>query len=315
MRPLRLIPDDTAFRAMRWRGLAFAITILTLLATVTSLATRGLALGLDFTGGVLVEARRNAPFEIAQLRAQLTGLQLGEVSMQAFGGDRDVMIRVQQQPGGAEAQMRAVSAITAMLGSNFEIRRSEVVGPQVSRELLRDGVVSALLAVLLIGIYVWFRFEWQFGLSAVLTTFHDVIAVVGLFSLFQLEFNLTIVAALLTVAGYSVNDTVVVFDRVRENRRRYKTLGLSALIDRSVNQTLSRTVMTSGTTLLAVLALLVFGGPVLRNFSLALVVGLVVGTYSSVYVASALLLYMPSPQPSGEPSRPDDGAAAPAPGD
>jgi preprotein translocase subunit SecF len=224
----------------------------------------------------------------------LATLNLGDVVLQSFGGGQDLLIRFQEQPGGPEAQQSALDALKALLGPAFQIRRSEYIGPQVSQELLERGLLAALLAVVLIGIYVWFRFEWQFGLAAVLTTFHDVIATFGLFSVFQLEFNLTILAALLTIAGYSINDTVVVFDRIRENLRPHKRLPLTDLIDRSVNQTLSRTLMTSVTTLLAVLALLLFGGPALRNFSLALVWGLVIGTYSSVFVAAALLLHLPS---------------------
>jgi preprotein translocase SecF subunit len=176
--------------------------------------------------------------------------------------------------------------------------------------MLRDGLLAAVMAVLLIGAYVWFRFEWQFGLAAIITTFHDVIAIFGLFAVFQLEFNLTILAALLTIAGYSINDTVVVFDRVRENLRIYKSKPLEPLIELSVNQTLRRTIMTSGTTMFAVLALLFFGGPVLRNFSLALVWGLVIGTYSSIFVASALLLHLPSPRPAEKPVSPPPGGDA-----
>ena len=293
MRLLRLIPDDTRFRFMRWRKTAFLFTLLLTFASLASLWGQGLNLGVDYAGGLLIEARAQEAFDLAALRGRIGGLGLGEVTLQAFGGGQDLLIRLQQPPGGSAAQEQAITAVTSLLQPGFEIRRTEAIGPQVSGELLRDGLMAALLAVLLIGVYVWFRFEWQFGLAAVLTTFHDVIATFGLFAVFQLEFNLTILAALLTIAGYSINDTVVVFDRVRENLRQYKAMPMTALIDLSVNQTLRRTLLTSGTTLLAVLALLIFGGPVLRNFSLALVWGLVVGTYSSVFVASALLLHLP----------------------
>jgi preprotein translocase subunit SecF len=217
---------------------------------------------------------------------------------------------VQEQPGGNAAQEQAITAMRSLLEPGFEIRRTEYIGPQVSHELLRDGVIAALLSVMLIGVYVWFRYEWQFGISAVITTFHDVVVTFGLFSLFHLEFNLTVVAALLTIAGYSINDTVVVFDRIRENLRKYKSMGLAQLIDLSVNQTLARTLMTSGTTLLAVLALLLFGGPVLRNFSLAMAWGIGVGTYSSIFVASALLLHLPSLRPAERPGQADEPPAA-----
>jgi len=304
VRPLRLIPDDTRFRFMRWRRYAFLFTLLLTLASLGALWFQGLNLGVDYAGGLLIEARARGSFDMTELRSRLGGLGLGEVTLQAIGGEaggrgQDLLVRLQQPPGGPEAQQHALTAVTAALQPGFEIRRTEAIGPQVSAELLRDAVFASVLAVVLIGIYVWLRFEWQFGLSAVVTTFHDVIATFGLFAIFQLEFNLTILAALLTIAGYSINDTVVLFDRVRENLRSYKSLPMEQLIDRSVNQTLRRTLLTSGTTLLAVLALLIFGGPVLRNFSLALVWGLVVGTYSSIFVASSLLLHLPSLRRSG----------------
>ncbi|MGD1878535.1 MAG: protein translocase subunit SecF [Kiloniellaceae bacterium] len=293
MRPLRLVPDDTRFRFMRWRKAAFAFTLLLTLVSLAALWGLGLNLGVDYAGGLLIEARATTPVDLGTLRGQLDALKLGDVTLQALGGDRDLLIRLQEQPGGPSGQEHAIAAVKSLLTPGFEIRRTEAIGPQVSHELLRDGLLAALLAVVLIGVYVWFRFEWQFGLAAVLTTFHDIIATFGLFAVFHLEFNLTILAALLTIAGYSINDTVVVFDRVRENLRHYKSMPMNELIDRSVNQTLRRTLLTSGTTLLAVAALLIFGGPVLRNFSLALVWGIAVGTYSSIFVASSLLLHLP----------------------
>jgi preprotein translocase subunit SecF len=312
LRPLRLVPDNTQIRFMDWRTVAFAFTLFLTLASLGSLWFSGLNLGVDYAGGLLVEARALASFDTATLRAQLSGLGLGDVTLQVFAGGQDVLIRLQEPPGGAGAQQQAFDAIKAALQPAFEIRRSEFIGPQVSQELLRDGLLAALLAVVLIGVYVWFRFEWQFGLAAVITTFHDVLVTFGLFAVFQLEFNLTILAALLTIAGYSINDTVVVFDRVRENLRIYKAMPLRQLIDLSVNQTLARTLMTSGTTLLAILALLIFGGPVLRNFSIALMWGLVVGTYSSIFVASALMLHLPSLRPAdaGAPATPTAEPAA-----
>jgi len=203
-----------------------------------------------------------------------------------------LLIRVQEQAGGTPAQAQAISKIKDVLGSDVEIRRTEFIGPQVSHELLINGVLAAVLAVVFIAIYVWFRFEWQFGVAALITTFHDVIATFGMFSLLQLEFNLTVVAAILTIAGYSINDTVVVFDRIREDLRRYKTLPMGALINHSINSTLSRTILTGGTTLLAALALLFFGGPVLFGFSAAMVFGVLIGTYSSVFVAATMLLHL-----------------------
>jgi len=276
---------------MRWRDFALGLTLLLILGSIGSLAFRGLNLGLDFEGGLLVEARASAPVDVGKLRDKLGRLGLGEVVIQSYGGAREVLIRVHQPPEAAEQDRSA--AVRAALGSEYDIRRIEFVGPQVSRDLLISGLEASGLAVVLIAAYVWFRFEWQFGISALITTLHDVVAIFGLFSLFGMEFNLTVVAAILTVAGYSINDTIVVFDRVRENLRRYKKMGLVELINLSVNQTLSRTLMTAGTTMLAILSLLVFGGPVLRNFSAALAWGVFIGTYSSIFVASVLLLYMP----------------------
>ena len=296
MRWVRLVPDDTRFDFMGQRRFAFAFTILLTLASLISLGIQGLNLGLDFTGGVLVEARHERSVDLATLRPKLTALGLGEVQLQRFGDEREVMIRLQEQPGGAPAQMQAIAAIKGALGTEYEIRRSEFIGPQVSHELLRNGVLAAVLAVALISVYVWFRFEWQFGVAALLTTFHDVIATFGLFSILRLEFNLIVVTAILTIAGYSINDTVVVFDRVRENLRKYKKMDMHAIVNMSVNQTLSRTILTAGTTMVAVLALLFFGGPVLFNFAAAFAWGILIGTYSSVFVASALLLSFPSPR-------------------
>jgi len=294
---------------MRLRRFTFLFTLVLTLASAAACLGLGFNLGVDYAGGLLVEARALGAYDLAGLREDLNALGLGEVTLQAVAGSQDLLIRLPVQPGGDAAQSEAVAAVAAQLQDGFEIRRTEAIGPQVSAELLRGGLLAAGLAVLLIGVYIWFRFEWQFGLAAVLTTFHDVIATFGLFALLQLEFNQTVLAALLTIAGYSINDTVVVFDRVRENLRRFKAMPMEALIDLSVNQTLARTVLTSGTTLLAVLALLLFGGPVLRNFSLALLWGLIVGTYSSVFVASALLLHLPPLRAAGT-APPGDTASA-----
>jgi len=223
----------------------------------------------------------------------LTTLNLGEVSLQQFGAPTDVLIRIQRQEGDEAAQMKAIQAVREKLGDIYEYRRIEVVGPTVGTELLHAGILATVLAMVAISIYVGVRFEWQFGLAALIATFHDVLTTVGMYSVLQLDFNLTAVAALLTLAGYSINDTVVVFDRIRETLRRQKATDLRVIINDSVNQTLSRTTMTAGTTLLALLPLVFMGGQTLINFSAALTWGILVGTYSSIYVAAALLLYMP----------------------
>lgn len=291
---LRLVPDDTRLNFLGRRRVAFVFTLCLFLGSILSVLLLGLNLGLDFEGGLLLEARANEPVRIGELRAKLAAAGMPNLSLQSFGDDRDILIRAHLGAGDETATKMAVSKIRAALGPDFEVRRSEFIGPQVSQELLIDGLAASSLAVLLIGIYVWFRFEWQFGLAALLTTLHDVVAVFGLFSVLRLEFDLTAVAAILTIAGYSINDTVVVFDRIRENLRHYKKMDLDDLINLSVNQTLSRTILTSGSTMLAVLSLLFFGGPVLRNFSAALAWGIVIGTYSSIFVASAMLLLFPS---------------------
>ena len=293
-RPLNFIPHDTKIDFVRLRWWAFSVTILLMILTVGSLATRGLNFGIDFKGGILIEAKATHAIDTAALRTEIQGLNLGEVSLQEFGSPDDVLIRVQRQDGGEEAQQTAIQSIRGKLGAEFEYRRVEVVGPTVGSELLHAGILATVLAILAIAVYVGVRFEWQFGVAAFLATLHDVFVTVGLYSFTQLDFNLTSVAALLTLAGYSINDTVVVFDRIRETLRRQKANDLRVVINDSVNATLSRTMMTAGTTLLALIPLVFLGGPTLINFSAALTWGILVGTYSSIYVAAALLIYMPA---------------------
>ena len=292
MRGLQLIPPDTKIAFMAMHKMNFAISAFMIVASIVLVAVFGLNFGIDFKGGILLDVRAEAPIDMVAMRERLNVLNLGEVGLQEFGGDDTVLIRLQRQEGGEAAQQAAIGKIREALGPGLDYRRVEVVGPQVSQELLRDGTYALVAALLAIMAYVWFRFEWQFGVAAVIAELHDLISTVGLFALLGLEFNLTTVAALLTLAGYSINDTVVVFDRIRENLRKYKTMSLRDLLDLSVNQTLSRTIMTSATTLLAVLALFFFGGEVLRGFSVAMIWGVLVGTYSSIFVAAALLLYL-----------------------
>ena len=293
LRPLHLIPPDTKIDFVAKRWWAFSVTIILVLITVVALCVKGLNLGIDFKGGILIEAKAPQIVDMATLRNDLSTLNLGEVSLQQFGAPTDVLIRIQRQEGDETAQMKAIQSVRDKLGTTYEYRRVEVVGPTVGTELLHAGILATVLAMLAISIYVGVRFEWQFGLAALIATFHDVLTTVGLYAVLQLDFNLTAVAALLTLAGYSINDTVVVFDRIRETLRRQKATALRVIINDSVNQTLSRTTMTAGTTLLALLPLVFMGGPTLINFSAALTWGILVGTYSSIYVAAALLLYMP----------------------
>jgi preprotein translocase SecF subunit len=293
LRPLHIIPHDTKIDFVAKRWFAFGTTFLLMLVTVFSLATKGLNLGIDFKGGILIEAKAAQTIDVPSMRTMLGALGLGEITIQEFGDPTDVLIRIQKQEGDEAAQQQAIKTVRAKLGEGYEYRRVEVVGPTVGEELFHAGLLATALAILAIALYVGLRFEWQFGVAAFVATLHDVFVTVGLFSVLQLDFNLTSIAALLTLAGYSINDTVVVFDRIRETLRRQKATSLRAVINDSVNQTLSRTMMTAGTTLLALLPLVFMGGPTLINFSAALTWGILVGTYSSIYVAAALLLYMP----------------------
>jgi len=292
-RPLNFIPHNTTIDFVAKRWFAFGWTLFLMLVTVVSLSVNGLNLGIDFKGGILVEAKAEKAVDLAALRKDLEALNFGEVALQEFGSPDDILIRIQRQEGGEEAQQHAIQLVREKMGPGYDYRRVEVVGPTVGEELFHAGLLATFFAICAIALYVAVRFEWQFGVAAFVATLHDVFVTAGLYSVLQLDFNLTSVAALLTLAGYSINDTVVVFDRLRETMRKQKVKDLSALINLSVNQTLSRTLMTSGTTLLALLPLVFMGGPTLITFSLALTWGIVIGTYSSIYVAAALLLYMP----------------------
>ena len=254
---------------------------------------QGLNLGVDFRGGIMLEIRTDGPADLSSLRSRLGGLGLGEVTLQEFGEETDVLINVQRQDGGERAQQAAIERIKGELGGTVvEYRRTEFVGPKVGEELKVAGALATGLALLGIALYIWFRFEWQFALAALVALMHDVLATIGFFALTQIEFNLATLAAVLTIAGYSINDTVVIFDRVRETLRKYKKVALPEVLNMAINATLSRTVLTSVTTLIALIALSVFGGQVIRGFSLGLIWGVLIGTYSSVGLAVPLLSFM-----------------------
>lgn len=294
---ITFIKNTTNFDFVKARIWAFPVTLLLLLVTLGSLMTQGLNLGIDFKGGIVLEVKAPQAVDTAALRQQLEQLDLGDIEIQQFGAPDTVLIRLQRQAASEgvndeEAQTQATTRVREAMGDAYEYRRVEVVGPRVGEELLTAGLFAIGGAIFMIALYVTMRFEWQFGVSALLATFHDVFVTLGLFSLLGLDFNLTAIAALLTLAGYSLNDTVVVFDRIRENLRRQKVFDLKQVINDAVNQTLSRTLMTAGTTLLALLPLVFFGGPTLFNFSVALTWGIVLGTFSSIYVAAVVLLYM-----------------------
>ena len=287
---LKLVPSDTSIDFLKYRQFGAVFSVVLVVASIALFFVQGLNLGIDFKGGILIEARStNGPADVAGLRQDLAKLGLGDISLQSFGAETDVLARVQRQEGDESAQIAAINAITTTLGEGYDIRRTEFVGPTVGAELAEKGMLAVGCALLAIMLYIWFRFEWQFAIAAILALAHDILSTIGLFAVTSFEFNLATVAAILTIAGYSINDTVVVFDRVRENLRRYKSYELADIINKSLNETLSRTVMTSFTTLLALVAIAVFGGAVLRDFALAMIWGVVIGTYSSIFVAVGLL--------------------------
>ena len=298
MKGLRLVPEETNLDFIGKRFLAFVFSTILIVGSIGLVATNGLNFGIDFTGGTVIEIKTPVEPDIAELRSELNGLELGAISIQEFGAVDDLLIRLPQQDdatGDGSAQKDAIEKVRAALDAKFEsvdYRRIEFVGPQVGEELKKQGALAVLFSLFGILAYVWFRFEWQFGVASIIALAHDAILTIGLFALTQMEFNLSTVAAILMIAGYSINDTVVVFDRIRENLRKYKKKPLGELFNMSVNQMLSRTLMTSVTTLLALVALYVFGGEVIRGFIYALIFGIGVGTYSSVFVAAPLLMFM-----------------------
>jgi len=288
---LSIVPANTSFDFVGRRRLAYPLSAILIILSLGAFFTQGLNFGIDFRGGILIEIKTDGPANVAELRNTVGGLNLGEVQVQEFGAADDVLIRVQQQDGAEAEQLQAINIIKDALGDAVvEYRRTEFVGPTVGAELISSAIWAVLLAIGAILVYIWFRFEWQFGVGAVIALTHDVLTTIGLFAITQLEFNLATVAAILTIAGYSINDTVVIYDRVREELRRYKKLDMHALLNLAANRTLSRTFMTSVTTLIALVALAVFGGTIIRDFALAMIWGVVIGTYSSVFVAVPVLL-------------------------
>jgi preprotein translocase subunit SecF len=305
MRSFRLVPEGTRIRFMRYEYLGYAISAALILLSVILVPLKGLNLGIDFQGGILMEVRMpGQAADLGAMRATLGGLGLGEVALQTFGSENDVLIRVQRQEGDEGAQQAAVQTVQAALNEQFgevDYRRVEFVGPKVSEDLFWAGAQAVLYSIVAILIYVWFRFEWQYGIGAVLALIHDTVTTIGLFSLLGLEFNLSTVAAILTIVGYSLNDTVVIYDRIRENLRKYKTMPMTELLDRSINETLARTVMTAVTTLLALVALAIFGGPVIRDFTIAMIWGVIIGCYSTVYIATPVLVHFHLRRTAGAP--------------
>src|SRR3954470_19645706 len=294
MRLLRIVPDDTKFDFMRFRRISFPASALLSILAVTLYFTHGLNFGIDFVGGTLMEVQsKRGPANLSQMRTTLNGLGLGDVQLQQFGAPTDVLIRIAQQPGGDTAQQEAVTKVRQGAGNSVDYRRVEVVGPRVSTELLAYGTIGLVLAILAILIYLWFRFEWQFALGAMIANVHDIVLTIGFMSITQIDFDLTSIAALLTILGYSLNDTVVIYDRIRENLRRYKRMSMPELLNTSINSTLSRSIITHVTVTLALLALFLFGGHAIHSFTAVMMFGVVlVGTYTSIFIAAPILIYL-----------------------
>ncbi len=285
-------PHGTTFPIMSFRRICIGISWVLAVLSVILLFTKGLNFGVDFKGGSLFEVQSTTgPINISNLRSRLAKLDIGDIQIQGVAQPTDALVRVERR-GDDKAQQEAVKKVEEALKPDINIRRTEVVGAAVSDELKQAGILAVVCAIVGILLYIWFRFEWQFGIAAILALLHDTLIVLGAFSLLGLEFGLSEVAAVLTLAGYSINDTVVVFDRIRENLRKYKRLELTQLMDQSINETLSRTVLTATTTFIAVLALYIFGTQVIRGFSFAMLFGIVIGTWSSIFVASPFLLWI-----------------------
>lgn len=285
------IIKDTSIDFLKLRKIGYALSILLIAASIVSIAVKGFNYGIDFSGGVLIDVKsKNGPVDVDGVRKELSDLNLDELTLQAVGNTGEqLMIRAQANNADEESQRIAVNKIKEILGKNFTFERVESVGPQVGDELKLSGILASIFACLAISLYVWFRFEWRFAVGALVGLFHDLLVTVGLISMFHFELSLTTIAALLTLAGYSINDTVVTYDRIRENLQKYKKMAQYDLLNKSINDIFSRTILTGLTTLFASLALLVFGGDALRSFAFVITAGVVIGTYSSIYISVAIL--------------------------
>ena len=287
MKTLKLVKQNTKIEFLKIRKFTTILSVFLCTSAFISFLFFNLNFGIDFKGGTLVEVKSSSVIEIGKVRSSLSALDLGDLQIQNFGSEKNILVRVEDQISSNKS-----SSILDELRSFGAIQRVEVVGPKISSELIQKGITAIIMAVSLMLFYIWIRFEWQFSLGAIIALIHDVLVTIGIFSFFQIEFNLSIIAALLTIIGYSMNDTVVVYDRIRENLRKYKKLDLYSLINSSINQTLSRTVLTSLTTLIALFSLYLLGGEVIKGFTLAMIIGVFVGTYSSTFIASQILLYL-----------------------
>ena len=291
---LKLVPETTNIRFIDLRKMAFVLSLVMIVASIGLYFTKGLNFGIDFEGGIMIEIGTEGPADITRIRSVMKGLNMGDVKVQEFGAPNDVLIRLEHQEGLTVDQVveKVREVLPLAVDGEISYRRTETVGSTVSGELISDGIMAVALAMGAVLIYIWFRFEWQFGMGAVIALVHDVILTIGMFSITGMEFNLSTIAAILTIVGYSLNDTVVVYDRIRENLRKFRKKPMPELLNLSVNDTLSRTVMTSITTLIALFALFFLGGEGIHGFAAAMIWGIFVGTYSSIFIAAPVLLWV-----------------------
>jgi len=293
---LRLISDNTTIKFIKLKALSFTFSGILSVLAILSVLFVGLNFGIDFKGGILLEVRTGNNITISDIRIKTSDLNIGEVSIQEFGAKSDYLIRVERQKGSDNAQQIAVEilkdALNKAFGKDIDYRRLEYVGPTVSKDLISDGVMAICFAIMAMLAYIWFRFELPFAIGAIVALLHDIILTLGVFSILGLEFNLSTVAAILLIIGYSMNDTVVVYDRIRENLRKFKKMELKELLDKSINETLSRTINTTITTMLALGALYLIGGQIISDFAFAMLWGIIVGTYSSIFIASTILMFL-----------------------
>lgn len=292
----RLFSIKSSINFLSKKKITFALSAILVVASLVMSFTRGLNFGIDFIGGILIEAKFEKQPDIAKMRQVLAEQKIGDISLQSFGGGNEVLIRVGQKSVESNEKIAVMNTIKEAIKANFEgeidYRKEEYVGPKVGSELIKSAAISLMLAFIAILIYISIRFEWQYGVGAIVALFHDVILTVGFFSITQLEFNLSSIAAILTIIGYSINDSVVIFDRIRENVRKFKKMTIEEVLNSSINSNLTRTMITSFTTIVALIALVLMGGEVIKSFSLSALFGVIVGTYSSIYIASPILSYM-----------------------
>ena len=290
MKPILNISQNFNFNFFSIRNISFVFSIILILLSIVFVLKKNLNFGIDFIGGIMIDAKFTSPPDLDILRADINNLSLGNYEIQEFGSPDNILIKIEKQPGDESKQLEAIKKVKEILPENVDYRRIEYVGPKVGKELKVMGFKAVFFSLLAMFIYIWFRFDgWQFGLGAVIAVIHDVITTVGFFAITQIEFNLASIAAILTIAGYSINDTVVVFDRIRENITKVNDLSFIKLLNKSINETLSRTIMTSLTTLTALVALIVLGGQVISGFIIAMIWGVLIGTYSSIFIAASLI--------------------------